>query len=705
MGGVGRSFVLIGGSSLVGTATARELRQGGSDVVVVDVREPVPDGGRVLPAVPWHHADLLVDDLTDLPPGDLVVMLTARRPLRRAEAARSPLAAMAAARLLSALGTRHVTLVSSAEVYGSAADPAAEDADPCLPISAAELDAWCDRAVGLARQPCPPWHGAALVRELRQLDTSRRWTFAMAARAVEIIAARSVPADRLTVLRLGDVVAAPGDAGDDEVSRLIGRAIAGLRMPVPTDAVRSLTPADTVAAIVCEGIEPGTYNVAARPESLRSLAERIAAAAGVDPDAIVEAPESETAPLLATDRIEAAGHHVASLRSIVDGLVSARTVTGPRSRPIEVVVPPRLEQADVVVERQQTALWTGAVKHGNRWTTALEEMLAETLEIDDGQSVVATASGTAALRLAVAATVGAAQPGDVAVLPSFTYVATAEVLAQLGYALRYADVDPSTWTLDAGRLSAALDDRVRVVVAVDTFGQPCDYAGLRQACDEAGVALVADSAAGLGSRYRGRPLAGLADAHSYSMSFAKVLSSGGAGGAVCLPADRLAQLYADPAGWTRSELMTELHAVVALDQLCVLEDLIAAREQVAAVYSATLADLPGTRGQVVRPGDRHSYVHWVLRTDRRSAVQAELDRLGVGTKPYFPALHRTTHPSSASPQPALPVTDALHQDALALPMSSELSAADADLVVVALAAALASPVSAGTYPGDEQLLS
>jgi dTDP-4-amino-4,6-dideoxygalactose transaminase/nucleoside-diphosphate-sugar epimerase len=704
MGGMGRRFVIVGGSGVAGTATARALARSGADVVIVDAHEPPPD---VTDLAGWQHADLLVDDLSELPPGEAVVMLGVRRPLRRAEVARSPSAAVAAARLLPALAGRRVTLVSSAEVYGAVGGPVAEDDDPRLPIRPEALEAWCDRAIDLARQPCPPWHGAAFARELSRTDSSRRWTFAMAARATEIIVARAVPADLLTVLRLGDVVAAPGDVGDDEVTRLVARALAGVRLPVPVGAVRTLTPAGAVAAILEAGIDPGTYNVAARPESLREVAERIAAAVGAGPDAVVDAPPAGVPPLLVTERIEAAGHPIRGIASMVDRLVSVRRATEPPLlRPaIGVVVPPRLEEPDVVVDRQQTALWTGAVKYGNRWTAALEELLAETLQIDDGQRVVATTSGTAALRLAVAATVGPARPGDVAVLPSFTYIATAEVLTQLGYGLRYADVDPSTWTLDAGRLSAALDSRVRVVVAVDTFGQPCDYAGLRQVCDEAGVALVADSAAGLGSRYRGRPLAGLADAHAYSMSFAKVLSSGGAGGAVCMAADRLDRLSADPAGWTRSELMTELHAVVALDQLCALDDLVAAREEVAAVYAAGLAELPGTRAQMVRPGDRHSYVHWVVRTARRSAVQDALRQLGVGTKPYFPALHRTTHPASLSPQPPLPVTDALHHDALALPMSSELSPADAELVVVAVASALASAGSAGAHARDEQLLS
>jgi dTDP-4-amino-4,6-dideoxygalactose transaminase len=326
-----------------------------------------------------------------------------------------------------------------------------------------------------------------------------------------------------------------------------------------------------------------------------------------------------------------------------------------------------------VVARQQEALDSGAVKHGNRWTAELTERLGKELALDDGHRVLVTASGTAALRIMVAATVGPARLGDAAVLPAYTFPATAEVLRQLGYALRFVDVDDDTWTLDpAGVRQAVGQGGVRLVMAVDTFGNPCDYATLHAVCDPAGVPLLADSAAALGSLHDGRPVAAQADAHAYSMSFAKVLSAGGAGGALVLPADAAERVLADPAGWTRSELMNELHAVVAVDQLAILDDLVRRRSEVVAVYQAAARRLP-IRHQSVRPGDRHSWVHWVARVHDRERVIADLAALGVHTKPYFPALHG-----------GLPVTDALDAESLALPLSSEMTVEQAERVVVAL---------------------
>lgn len=184
--------------------------------------------------------------------------------------------------------------------------------------------------------------------------------------------------------------------------------------------------------------------------------------------------------------------------------------------------------------------------------------------------------------------------------------------------------------------------------------------------------LLADSAAALGSLHQGRPVATQALGHAYSMSFAKVLSAGGAGGAVMLPADAAGALAAMPAGWIRSELMNELHGIVALDQLAVLDDMVRRRQEVAAVYEEALACLPGLVGQEVRPGDMHSRVHWVMRVGRApggAALRRALLEQGVQTKPYFQPLHL----GELGNGERLPVTEWLDDQTLALPISSEIT--------------------------------
>ncbi len=334
---------------------------------------------------------------------------------------------------------------------------------------------------------------------------------------------------------------------------------------------------------------------------------------------------------------------------------------------IPVVIPPRPHQLDVVLERVGEALRTGTLKAGVRWSKQLHGELARVLALSDPSRLLLTVSGTAALRLAVACTAGKAEPGEEALLPSFTFPATAEVLVQLGYRLRFIDADPRSWNLCPVDLERALSERpARLVVAVDCFGTPVDYEALLSLCRAHGASLVADSAAGLGSTCRGRPLGTQADAHAFSMSFAKVLSAGGAGGAVVLPPG----IVLDPkAGWTRSCELGELHAIAALDQLPHLSAMVERRRDISAAYERAIQDIDGLVVQAIHSLDRSARVHFVVRVVRaRESLEAALESRGIQTRRYFNACHLTQWPSDR----ALPVSEALHSEVLALPLSSEL---------------------------------
>jgi dTDP-4-amino-4,6-dideoxygalactose transaminase len=372
--------------------------------------------------------------------------------------------------------------------------------------------------------------------------------------------------------------------------------------------------------------------------------------------------------------------------------------------PVPVVIPPRPERPDEVARRMAAALQSGLLKHGGPWTTRLTDALGTALDLPPGRDVLLTASGSAALRLAVVALAGdgrGARPGQVAVLPSYTFAATGEILAQLGYGLRFYDVDPDTWTADPASARRALEaGDAAVLITVDALGNPVDYPPLRALAEEFGVPLIADSAPALGALTAGRPVGAQADAHVFSMSFAKVVSAGGAGGALVLPADALSRLQgpaqlraaAPPRGtagdWTRSALMPELAAIAALDQLVQLDELHARRAGVAAVYAEYLDGVEGVAPQQVRPGDRHAFVHWAARFEDGS-LASRLAARGVSTRNYYaPVLHHlawTEAPagsagSAGSAGEELPVTDRLAAQVLALPMSSELGPALAERV-------------------------
>ncbi len=668
--------VLFGGSGFIGRAVAGALLSRGRDVTVVDRRPPPTD--LVSRGARWLAADVLTDELPTLPDGEVAIMLGSSDPRPRWPWTLPVSNAVATARILPLLAARPVVLLSSVEVYGSAAAPLRESTPPELPWTVEQIDEWCDQAVALAAAPCPPWRAAPAGRRMAAADPTERWTYAMSKLAEERLLLRA-PGAGLTILRLANVI---GIGQERFVCRLIRRALAGDPLPV-TLITRSFVSVGEVARIVAGSLPPGVYNVGGEPTASPVITRRPAAA--------------DSCGIIDSSRLARAGYRIAPARAHLRPMVEAlRAAEHPVFEPaLPVVIPPRAAFPDQVAARQQASLWHGEVKHGNRWSEELERELESALGMagghrpgggnghgaGNGHRVLAMASGTAALRAVIAAVSGRAAPGKVALLPSFTFPATAEVLLQLGYRLRFIDVDDRTWTMDAGLLRRELAScPARLVVCVDTFGNPCDYATLHQVCHEAGVPLVGDSAASLGSRARGVPVAVQADGHAYSMSFAKVLSAGGAGGAAVLPADAAAALQHGPANWCRSEMMDELHAIYALDQLRLLGDLVRRRNRVAAIYHGGLSGVPGLVPQEIRPGDTHSFVHWVMRVPQppgRDALQRSLLGYGVQTKPYFRALHLTGMGNGER----LPVTERLDAEVLALPMSSELTREQAENVV------------------------
>jgi len=684
-------LVVVGGAGFVGSATVERCRVRGRDVVSVDrvaSRHKPLDGVLSLPI------DLLTDPLPevleDLPRGP-VAYLAGNSDPRSVRGWQLVLDnALTAARVLPSLADRTVTLVSSVEVYGTAPGPQTEKTVPQLPLDDATLRAWNDEAVSLGAGPCPPWRAEELCRRLADAVPEPRWIYAVAKRAQELLAADLVPADRLSVVRVTNLF---GAGQDRVVARLARRALAGLPLTV-TRSRRTFLAVEDLADALAAGPPPGVLNAGAGCLDLTELATMVLDRLGLDrPLRVVDAPASDAVGVVDCSRFqESTGLDDASLREAIGTFVLRirDTQAPPLGPPIPVVVPPRPERPQLLADRIQRSLWTGALKDGP-WTAGVARELHDRLELPDDRTVLLTSSGTAALRLATVAVAGRARPGDVAVLPSFTFAATGEYLAQLGYRLRFCDVRPDTWTLDPDRLADALaPGDVRVVVAVDALGGPADYDAVTAVCRRHGVPLVGDSAPSLGGTYRGRPVGSQADAHAFSMSFAKVVSAAGSGGAVVLPLDAVQRLRTD-VDWIRSTVMGEVHAAAAYDLVEQLDVLVARRRAVAAVYAELETADRRIVPQRTTGGGEHAWVHWVARFEGvdRDRLTKKLEALGIGTKPYYaPVLHRLSWPGAAEAGTELPVTDTLHDQALALPMSSELSVGEAERVFWSVLCAL-----------------
>ena len=327
----------------------------------------------------------------------------------------------------------------------------------------------------------------------------------------------------------------------------------------------------------------------------------------------------------------------------------------------------------------------------------LERRLAEYCGV---AACVACASGSDALLLPLLAQgIG---PRDAVFVPSFTFVATAEMAVVAGATPVFVDVDEATFLIDTASLEAAIAHAreiglaPRAVIPVDLFGQPADYPALSAIAGREGLLVIADAAQSFGAR-QGRARVGKL-AHVTATSFfpSKPLGCFGDGGALLTDdldlAARLRSLRMHGAGSDKydnvriglNSRLDTLQAAVLLAKLTVFDREIEARRKVADRYDAGLRGRVGTPG--VAPGNRPAWALYTIVTPERDRLKAALADAAIPTRIYYSApLHRQPayreHPRAPT---GLCAAERLAERVLSLPMHPYLDAAAQDRVIAAL---------------------
>lgn len=297
----------------------------------------------------------------------------------------------------------------------------------------------------------------------------------------------------------------------------------------------------------------------------------------------------------------------------------------------------------------------------------------------------AVSSGTAALHVAVLALgVG---PGDEVLVPAYTFPATANVVALAGAKPVLVDVDPVTMNLDPEDAARRVTARTKAVLAVHLFGRP---ARMEQLPD---VPVLEDAAGALGASHAGRPCGSLGLLACFSFHPRKIVTTGEGGAVTTGDADideRVRSLRHH--GWSPSDAYADMPApafnyrisdvlcALGIPQVRRLDELLAARERIAAAYAERLAHLEVTLPEA-DPGDRHGLQAYVVQVDRRDEVMAGLRAQGIGCQIGTYALHRL---GAYRDQGQFPGADAAFERSLALPLHNRLAEADLDRVAAAL---------------------
>jgi dTDP-4-amino-4,6-dideoxygalactose transaminase len=354
---------------------------------------------------------------------------------------------------------------------------------------------------------------------------------------------------------------------------------------------------------------------------------------------------------------------------------------------------------------------SGWVAQGPR-VAEFEELFAQAMAVPHA---VATSNCTTALQLALI--VGGIGAGDDVVVPSFSFIATANAPSYVGARTVFADVDTATGNVTPDTLAAAITARTRAVIVVDQGGVPADLAPIRALCDPRGILVIEDSACGAGSTYRGRPVGAGADLTAWSFHPRKILTTG-EGGMLSTPradwADRARRLREHSMSVSASQRhgsvlaateeypeigfnfrMTDIQAAVGIVQLGRLPEIVSRRRELAARYTEALAGIDDLRA-VADPawGTCNFQSFWVEvgpgfpRT--RDEVLAELAAAGVSARPGIMAAHRQpAYRDRDTGTATLAVTEWLTDNTLILPLYHQLTETDQARVVEALIPQLA----------------
>jgi dTDP-4-amino-4,6-dideoxygalactose transaminase len=322
---------------------------------------------------------------------------------------------------------------------------------------------------------------------------------------------------------------------------------------------------------------------------------------------------------------------------------------------------------------------------------AFESELADYLGV---RHVIGVANGTDALVIALRAL--GVKPGDDVVLPSLTFYATAEAVADVGARPVFCDVDAATRNVTVDTVAAAITPGTTAVIAVDLFGVPAPTPQLRA---ELGLPVLEDAAQAAGARLGDRRAGALGDAATLSFYPSKNLPCFGDGGAIATDDETIAETARalrfhgsyDKETFTYvgyNSRLDELQAAILRVLLPELDSWCDGRRAGAQAYlDAGLAE--HVTVPVVPEGATPAWHLYAVTHPRADELLRALADAGIGARPYYRVpLHR--QPAMApfvADQPPLPITDALAADNVALPISPVFGAAQADEVVAAIARA------------------
>ncbi|WP_152424995.1 DegT/DnrJ/EryC1/StrS family aminotransferase [Nafulsella turpanensis] len=322
---------------------------------------------------------------------------------------------------------------------------------------------------------------------------------------------------------------------------------------------------------------------------------------------------------------------------------------------------------------------------------AVKAFAKELAEYNAVKHVIPCANGTDALQIAMMAL--GLQPGDEVIVPAFTYVATAEVIALLGLKPLFTEVDPATFNIDVKQLKEMLSPRTKAIVPVHLYGQCADMEPLLAFAKEHQLFIIEDTAQAIGAEYnfsngKAQKAGTMGEIGATSFFPSKNLGCYGDGGALFTNDDAMAEklqmianhgqrvkYYHEVVG-VNSRLDT-IQAAVLRVKLRQLNSYINSRQKAAAYYDKALAAVEELELPFRSPSSSHVFHQYTLKikNGKRDALKEYLAGKGIPSMVYYPVpLHlQQAYQSRDYGKGAFPVSEQLSQEVISLPMHTELT--------------------------------
>jgi dTDP-3-amino-3,4,6-trideoxy-alpha-D-glucose transaminase len=354
----------------------------------------------------------------------------------------------------------------------------------------------------------------------------------------------------------------------------------------------------------------------------------------------------------------------------------------------------RLDQADpILLEELLEVVARVARTGGFTGGPEVEAFEAEFAAYCGTEHAVGLSSGTEALSLALRAMdIG---PGDEVIVPTNSFIATAEAVSWAGATAKLVDVDPETHLLTAEAVAAAIGPRTRCVIPVHLMGSTVDLDPILDLARDAGLRVIEDTCQAHGAYHRDRRVGTLGDVGCFSFYPTKNLGGWGDGGAIVTADEELAaqvkllRSHGEKPRYHHRIVGTtaRLDALQAALLRVKLRHLDARNEDRRRLGGALRAGLAGTSVELPAPafaGADHVYHLFIVRSAHRDALRAHLERHGVSSAVHYPFPIHRTEAYGPLPEGSLPVAERLSREILTLPLFPTMSDHDVARIVDAV---------------------